>query len=56
LYTPVIPVPKRLRQKDHEFEDSLAYMVKPCLQNQKKNKQTKQDVLKGLFQNVVKLF
>jgi hypothetical protein len=30
---PIIPALGRLRQKDHEFDGSLAYIVRPCLKN-----------------------
>jgi hypothetical protein len=34
-YTPVIPTPERLRQEDHEFQDSLGYMERPFTNKQK---------------------
>lgn len=33
-YTPVIPIPKRLRQKDPEFKDKLGYMSRPYFNKQ----------------------
>jgi hypothetical protein len=40
---PVIPALRRLRQKGHEFEVSLDYIERPCLQRGKKKikKETK---------------
>jgi hypothetical protein len=35
-YMPVIPALWRLRQEDCEFEDSLGYIVRPCLKIKKK--------------------
>jgi hypothetical protein len=32
-HIPVIPVLKRLRQEDHEFETSLSYTDRLCLKN-----------------------
>jgi hypothetical protein len=38
---PVTPALRRLRQKDHEFEVSLGYIARSCLEKQtNKNKQT----------------
>jgi hypothetical protein len=34
-YTPVTPLEGRLRQEDHEFEDRLVYITRPCLQKKK---------------------
>jgi hypothetical protein len=36
----VIPELRRLRKENHEFEDSLVYMARPCLKKTK-SKQTK---------------
>jgi hypothetical protein len=33
---PAIPVFRRLRQKEHEFEASLGYTERPCLKKKKK--------------------
>jgi hypothetical protein len=30
---PVIPAGRRLWQEDHEFDSSLDYIARPCLQN-----------------------
>jgi hypothetical protein len=35
VHLPVIPTLRRLRQEDHEFEDSLSYIVKPYLKKTK---------------------
>jgi hypothetical protein len=35
-YTYIIPELGRLRKKDHKFEDSPGFMVKPCLKKQNK--------------------
>lgn len=35
-HTPAIPVLRRLRQKDHEFEASLSNVVRLCLKKKKK--------------------
>jgi hypothetical protein len=37
----------RLRQKDHEFEASLGYMVRLCLKKKKKKEQTKATLKKN---------
>lgn len=31
LALPIIPGLRRLKQEDHEFESSLSYRVRPCL-------------------------
>jgi hypothetical protein len=36
-YMPVIPVCKKLRQEDCEFEASLDYMVRPCFKKKPKH-------------------
>jgi hypothetical protein len=36
-YMPAIPVPRRLRQEDHEFEASLGCIVRSCLKKKKKS-------------------
>jgi hypothetical protein len=38
-YTPVIPAPERYRQKNHEFQASLHYIVKTCLKRAKQQNQ-----------------
>lgn len=36
--TPIVPIFKGLRQKDHELEASLGYIENPCLKMKKKEK------------------
>jgi hypothetical protein len=35
-YMHIIPAPGKLRQENHEFEDNLSYMARPCLKKEKK--------------------
>jgi hypothetical protein len=37
-YSPIIPAPGRLRQKDFKFQVSLGYIAKPCLKKKKKKR------------------
>jgi hypothetical protein len=32
---PLIPALGKLRKKDHEFQDNLGYVARPCLKTQK---------------------
>jgi hypothetical protein len=41
----IIPAPGRLRQKDHEFEHSLGYIVKCCLKGKKKSSVTSKNCI-----------
>jgi hypothetical protein len=41
---PIIPA---LRQKDSDFEVSVGYIVKPCLEQQQKNPKKKQNPIQN---------
>lgn len=41
-YLPIIPTSGRKRQKDHEFEDSLNYTVRPWFKNRNKMEKKKE--------------
>jgi hypothetical protein len=45
---PVVPAPRKLRHKDHEFKSSPGYIVRRCLKKPKKTKTKKPKQTKKL--------
>jgi hypothetical protein len=40
---PVIPILRRLRQEDCEFEGSLCYTMEPCLKKRRRGKEEEEE-------------